>query len=107
LVESIILKSLGLTIESPENVDFNFLQEVRVFIKTDGVKEEELAFAENLENTDSRTLELESNGAELTDYITKDSYSLRITAITDEAITESIDIKVASVFEVDAKIAGL
>ncbi|MFD2562833.1 hypothetical protein [Aquimarina rubra] len=107
LIESIQLKRLRLIIENPADGDFNFLQEVRLFIDAEGLEEQEIAFAENLENQDLRVIELETTGVELKEYLKQDSFSLRASTTTDETINENHDIKVDCVFRVDANILGL
>ncbi|WP_246848982.1 hypothetical protein [Aquimarina sp. U1-2] len=106
-IESVTLKSLRLTIQSPEDGNFNFLQEVHIFIKADGLEEQELAFAENIENTNANVLDLQTTGVELKEYVKRDSYSLRINTTTDETINQNHDIQVYSVFRVDAEILGI
>ncbi|WP_378178535.1 hypothetical protein [Aquimarina sp. SS2-1] len=107
LIESIQLKRLRLILENPADGDFNFLQEVRLFIDAEGLDEQEIAFAENLENQDLRVIELETTGVELKEYLKQDSFSLRASTTTDETINENHDIKVDCTFRVDANILGL
>ncbi|MHA7058754.1 hypothetical protein ACWGOQ_0016130 [Aquimarina sp. M1] len=107
LIESIQLKRLRLIIENPTDGDFNFLEEVRLFIDAEGLEETEIAFAENLENQNLTILELETTGVELKDFLKKDSFTLRASTTTDETINEDHDIKVECVFRVDANILGL
>lgn len=107
LVESIKLKKIKLTIDSPSNGDFNFLKEMHVYINAEGVEEVEIANIIDLENTDSNTLELDVLGEELKAYIKEDSYTLRIKAITDETISQTHDITIDTKFRVDAKILGI
>ncbi|MGY3793787.1 hypothetical protein [uncultured Aquimarina sp.] len=107
LIESIQLKRLSLIIESPESGDFNFLQEVRLFIDAEGLEETEIAFAEDLENENLKVIELETTRAELKEFLKKDSFTLRASTTTDETINEDHKIKVDCVFRVDANILGL
>lgn len=107
LIESIKLKTIKLTIEAPENGDFNFLKEIHVYINSENVEEIEIANSFDLENTDSGVLELDVLGQELKAYIKEDSFNLRVKTITDETISETHDIVIDTKFRVDAKILGV
>lgn len=107
LIESIKLKRIKLTIESPENGNFNFLKEMHVFINTEGLEEIEIANIYDLENTNSNTIELNLLDKELKEFIKKDSFNLRVKTITDENISETHDILIDTKFRVDAKILGV
>ena len=107
LIESIKLKRIKLTIESPEDGDFNFLKEIHVFINAENVEEIEIANSFDLENTDSNVLELDVLGQELQEYIKKDSFNLRVKTVTDETLNQTHDIIIDSKFRVDAKILGV
>lgn len=107
LIESIKLKKIKLTIDSPSDGNFNFLKEMHVYINAEGVDEVEIANIFDLENTDLNTLELDVLGQELKEYIKKDSYNLRVKTVTDETISETHEITIDTKFRVDAKILGL
>lgn len=107
LVESIKLKHLKLNILSPSDADFNFLKSIQIFINADGLEEIEIAKLEDLENLNLTVLDLEPTGVELKEYIKKDSYSLRVSTVTDETIAQDYEIQANSSFRVDAKILGI
>lgn len=107
LIESIKLKSLKLTIDAPEDGDFNFLKEVHIYIDAEDLDEVEIANVYDLENTDSNILELDVLGEELKAFIKKDSFSLRVQTVTDETINETHDIIIDTTFRVDAEILGV
>ena len=107
LIESIKLKNIKLTIDTPEDGNFNFLKELHVYINAEGVEELEIANIYDLENTNSAILELDILGEELKEFIKKDRFNLRIKTVTDETISESHDIIIDTKFSVDAKILGV
>lgn len=107
LIESIKLTRMQLSITSPDDGDFNFIREIRIFIEADGLEEIEIANAIDLENTNSNTLLLQSERQELREYLIKDSYQLRIQTITDETINQTHNITIDSKFRVDANILGV
>ncbi len=107
LIESIKLKQLRLTLNAPDDGNFNFLKEVHVYIEAEGIDEVEIANVYDLENNDLSTLELDVLDEELKEFIKKDNYNLRVTTITDETINETHDITVSTIFRVDAEIFGI
>ena len=106
LIEEIRLTQLELIITSPSNADFSFLESIEVFISADGLDEIRIASKFNVPE-DSATLDLDVSDTDLKEYIKKDSYSLRLNTVTDEAISQDHEIDVKSTFFVDAKILGL
>jgi len=107
LIESIKLKTIKMTIESPENGNFNFLKEIYVYINADGIEEIEIANTVIHDNTNSNVIELDVLGQELKAYLKEDNFNLRIKTITDETISETHTILVDTKFRVDAKILGV
>jgi hypothetical protein len=107
LIESIKLKSLKLTIDTPESGNFNFLKEIHIYIDAEGLEELEIANLFDLENTDSNLIELDVLGEELKAYIKEDSFNLRVRTVTDETINETHDIIIDTKFRVDAEILGV
>ena len=107
LVESIKLNSLTLTLENPEDSNFNFLKELRIFLSADGLQEIEIAFVTDNPNSGTKTLQLETTGAELREYIKKPEFQLRVQTITDQAISRNHDIRIDCRFRVDAEVLGV
>ncbi len=107
LIESIKLKTIKMTIESPEDGNFNFLKEIYVYINADGLEETEIANTVIHDNTNSNVIELDVLGQELKAYLKEDNFNLRIKTITDETISETHNIVVDTKFRVDAKILGV
>jgi len=103
-IESIKIKSLTLSISSPETANFNFLREIKIYIEAGEYSERLLASLENLENTNATTLDLETTAAELRNYIGEDSYQLRVEILTDEVIAEDIELEISNAFEIEAKL---
>ncbi|MGC1241829.1 MAG: hypothetical protein WA874_09580 [Chryseosolibacter sp.] len=101
LVKDVKLEALRLTITDPSAKTFSFLKTIRIFISADQTSEIELAFAENI-SSDATTLELTTTKEKLDAYIKASSYNLRTEVITDEALTESVDIQADLKFLVTA-----
>lgn len=104
LVEEVLLKKLDLKITAPEVQDFSFLKSVQVFLSAEGLSELEVAKKTTVPDDIGDFLELEVTENDLSKYIIKDKFSIRVEATTDEFITNDIYIDIASIFGVDAKL---
>ena len=107
LIEEIQLKRMRLTITSPSGEDFSFLKSIEIYIKADGVDEILIASLSPVPADAGSQIDLETSGADLKEYIKKDSFTLRVKTATDEVIDNDIDIAILSVFAVDASILGV
>ncbi|RFC53882.1 hypothetical protein DXU93_10055 [Brumimicrobium aurantiacum] len=107
LIETIELRSLTMEITTPEEGDFNFLNEIKIYISSDNHTETLIAWKENIPENSSSTLVLETSGEDLKKYVKEDTYKLRFNTITDQSITTDHKIKVNSTFFVDAEIYGI
>ncbi|MDB4121382.1 hypothetical protein N9576_00485, partial [bacterium] len=79
----------------------------RIYIKTKNVEETEIANLIDIENSNSRVLDLKILNKELKDYVKEDQFTLRVLAVADETTSEQISITIKSIFAVDAKILGI
>jgi hypothetical protein len=66
-----------------------------------------LGSKENIPNNTGNTLELDIPDIDLKEYIKKDKFSIRLSTVTDELITQDHQIEIYSQFRVDAKILGI
>lgn len=107
LVEEIKLTKLILTITSPENQTFSFLESIVIYISASGLDEVEVASLNKVPASPGKRLTLETTHQDLKEYIKKDKFVLRVKTVTDEFITKDVDIDIASSFFVNAKILGL
>ncbi len=107
LIEEIKLTELVLTVVDPASGDFGFLKEITIYIDADGLSEVEIASSGQVSPSAGAELSLTTTDVDLKEYLKKDSFSLRISVTTDEAITEDHDIRIDANFFVDAKILGL
>ncbi|QCX40107.1 hypothetical protein FF125_17250 [Aureibaculum algae] len=107
LIEDIRLRVLDLTLVSPDNEDFSFLESIKIYIVAEGLQELEIAFNEDVSETIGKTLELQTVDVDIQEYIKKDKFSLKVQAVTDEVLTSDHQIDIHSEFFVDAKILGI
>lgn len=106
LIEQIKLTQLSLRVDSPSNGNFNFLESVSIFINAADLPEIKIAWRDEIPANGSTTIDLLTSTADIKEYIKKDEFSLRVSTVTDEVITQDHQINVHSVCFVDAKILG-
>ena len=104
LVETAHLSELLLTITAPEGQNFNFLNEISLYIKDDEGNEELIAFRKSIPEDGSQVLSLETTSTNLKPYIQKEAFSLRTEVKTDQIVNHQVDIKINMTFRVKAKI---
>lgn len=104
LVETVNLTSMDLTITSPNDQRFDFLEEITIYIKADGLDEIQIAYAENIPENIGNELSLTVTGNNLRDYIVEDEFTLRVNTVTDKTINQDVKIDVASEFHVIADV---
>ncbi|WP_462280969.1 hypothetical protein [Salinivirga cyanobacteriivorans] len=106
LIEEITLKKMDLTLTSPSNGDFGFLNSIEIYISAEDVSEVRIAWKEDIPSNVGQYLELETSGADIKEFIKKDEFKLRVNTVTDEALTSDHHIDIHSIFHVDAEILG-
>jgi hypothetical protein len=104
-VKSIYLDRLNLTILTPENQTFSFLNSVEIFIDASGLEEKKIAFKESIPNTVGSQLDLDLVHVDLQEYIKKDKFSIRSVFITDETIAQDVSIAIDHNYLVSAKLS--
>lgn len=103
-VESMQLTNLTLTISSPDNETFSFLNSVKLFIQAGNLPEIALAEKTNIPNSIGNSIVCDVSKTELKEYIQESSLKIRVEAVTDELITEDVKLSIESTFFVDAKL---
>lgn len=101
LVKDVRLEQLKLTITDPANKTFSFLKSIHIFISSDQHNEIELASLDNISSS-VNSIDLVPTDVKLDPYIRASSYTLRTEVVTDEALTEPVDIRVDLRFRVTA-----
>jgi hypothetical protein len=103
LVNEIKLKTMVLTIKSPESSNFGFLKSVSVFIKAEGLPELKLSWKESIPDDIGNQLIMDVSTEDFKEYIKKDKFSIRVNTTTDKVINNDHVIDIYSVYRVDAK----
>jgi len=102
-IEHITLQQLSLTITNPSGQNFDFLSSIKITISASGLPDQQIASLDNVPKGVT-TLQFNSNGADLAAYVKQDSYTLGVTVVTDQVLTQNIYIQANTVFYVKAKI---
>ncbi len=105
-IQHIALTSLTLEITSPSGQEFDFLEDIELFISADGVNEVMLAYIYNMENSVGNTISLTCLPSDFQEHIKKDKMTLRVRTVSDEYNLFDVEIKIKSIFLVDAKLIG-
>lgn len=104
LVEEVTLDELILSITAPENENFDFLNEISIFITAEGEQEILLASKVKIPEDGSRTISLETSQANLKPFLVKENYTIRTVAKTDKVVDNAVDVKINMSFQVKAAI---
>lgn len=102
LVKNITLEKLKLTIASPNDADFRFIQSVKIYIQADGLPKALIASRENIPATIGKELDLEPTQVKLDEYVKKPSYTLENEVVTRSAPWPEMKVKINTTFKVTA-----
>lgn len=103
-INTIYLKDLILTIDSPSNETFSFLNSIEVYVSSPNVEETKVAFKNPVPSSTSKNLVCDLVDKDLQEYIKDERFTIRIATVTDETIPQDVEINVYSNFLVDAKL---
>lgn len=103
-INSIQLSELRFSIVNPPNADFDFLNEIEVFIKAPGVSEKRVAHKMDIPETGLTSFFCDIDEVNLKDYISKENFSLRVRTVTDQVVFQDIQVRIEQKYKVRAKI---
>lgn len=103
-IESILLKDLILTINSPQGQTFSFLNSVEIYISSPNQAEKKVAFKDNIPANVGSSFACDIVDLDLQSFIKDDKFTIRVKTVTDETIAQDVHIDVYSNFFVDAKL---
>jgi hypothetical protein len=99
LVKDIRLREMVLTITAPASRNFNFLKSIHIYIFSDQNNEMLLASLDKIpDNVNSITLD--PADVKLDQYVKASSYKLRTSIITDETLTQNVNVRANLKFKV-------
>ncbi len=105
-IDSVRLTRLRLTVTSPQEEDFSFLEDISVYMNADNQQEVLIASKIPVPENAGNSFDLEVTGADLYPYVSTNSFALRTEITTDEAVTQTIEFRADMVIEVKATIPG-
>ena len=103
-VNTIFLSHLKLTVTNPSTADFDFLNEVQIFISTPNQSEVLIAEKKNIPEEQLKSIICDLKNVNLKDYISDEYYELRIRTVTNQINTQDITIRADQQYTVEAKI---
>ncbi len=103
LIEDVTIKSVKLTITTPDSLDYAFLEEIGLYI-VDGPTESLLANKTDISTSIGRVLELETSDTDVLPYLLKDAFKLRIVGVMRDGTTVDIENDIEMIFTIDAKL---
>ena len=107
LIEQIKLTQLTLTLESPITEDFSLLNEISIYISSDSIAEQLVAWSIPVPADAGQSVSLNLTNTDLQDYIKADNFRLRFYTKTDELLLSDHQIRWNARFFVDAEIFGV
>jgi hypothetical protein len=105
-IQHITLTSLNLEITSPNGQEFDFLEDIELYISADGLDEMLLSYVYNMNNSVGNTVSLTCSQSDFQEYIKKDKFKLRVRTVSDEYNLNDVQITIKGKFNVDAKLIG-
>jgi hypothetical protein len=103
-IQKITLDDLKISITAPSEETFSFLKDISVYISADGLPEKQVAYKYDIDNSIGSTLECEETQEDLQAYVKADKFTVRLKTVTDEIITNDIEVNISTNFFVDAKL---
>ncbi|MFO7879904.1 MAG: hypothetical protein ACQES0_01215 [Bacteroidota bacterium] len=103
-IEEIKLNELKLSLIDPDDGNFDFLNEISVYLSTEQLPEIKVAWKEDIPENALQALQLNTSDENIGEYIKQESFRLRIETTTDKVITRDHEIQLDAVFLVNAKL---
>lgn len=105
-VEQIHLTAMELEIVSPSGQEFDFLENIELFISADGLDEILLAYVYDMNNSVGNVINITCSLTDFQEYIKQDKFNLRVRTVSDEYNLSDVEIKISARFRVKAKLIG-
>jgi len=108
LIEYAKLTDLKLSIKSPSTANFDFLNDMDIFIRTDGLPKIKIAQIHNIPENGLKEISLTVvDNIDIQNYIKADKYYIDLTVKTDKINLQDVTLNIYSNVFIDAKILGL
>ena len=104
LVDKATIKNIKLNIVNPQNANFNFLSGIEIYFETEDLPKIRVAWLNDIQNDNTQTLNLEYLPDNLSEYLKNDQLKISVIAITDEELTQPVQIEVDATFLIKAEV---
>jgi hypothetical protein len=103
-IEQIVLEELKIRITAPQGEDFSFLNSLEIYLSSTNQAEEKVAFLDQIPDDIGDQINCDIVGQDLQKFVKDDFIKIRLVTVTDEIITQDIDVNIYTNFFVDAKL---
>jgi Cu/Ag efflux pump CusA len=103
-LRTVYLGKLSLHITSPSSANFDFLNEIQIYISAPGVEEKLIAEKKNIPENQLKSLECDVKTVDLKEFIIQEYYELRVRTVTDQLVMQDVTIRADQEFIVEAKL---
>lgn len=104
LIKHIYLDELTITITSPSDGDFTFLEDISIYLVADGEGETKIAWKEPVPSSAGKKVVLDVSAEDLQRFIVQDEFSLKVEITTDKVLAKDHTFEIFSKFDVSAKL---
>jgi hypothetical protein len=102
LLKTVSLQELSIAITNNTSINLSAIKMIEIWIKANNEPKKKIAFNNNVPESTGKTLELETIGDNIKEYLSKENYQLRIDFELRDPLTEALDLEIVSVFEITA-----
>jgi len=96
-----------LNLKSPDTGNFDFLNEINLYIETEREEKIVLASATDIPEDKLTSIPLKVTNKELREYLNKDTFSITGEMVIDKTIETEYTIEITTEFYIDAEILGI
>lgn len=107
LVDNVTLTKLSLTVNSPSQANFDFLNSVEIYLSSPSQHEVLVAYIYDVPETGLRSLNLTCRDENLKAALQDDSYKVRVRTVMDHPIPYDVGVTSYETFHVKAKLKNL
>jgi len=108
LIEEALLKILTVSIKSPANQNFDFVNDIDIYINSDNFPKKKIAYLHSIPENNAKKLTFTIiEGMDIQEYIKEDSFKLELKIKTDKTIFQDVVLDIYTKIYIDAKILGL
>ena len=105
-IDKATIKDIKLNISSLQNINFDFLTDVELYIEATDLPKIRIAWLNNLQDDHLQSLNLEHLSDNLSEYIKNNEVKISLILLTDEVLTQPVEIEVEATFLVKAEVMG-